>query len=125
MYIHVIGLAYVVYALNLMWVASQLVHPRLRVLNPLTIVVILVVGIEFVDFLLRHNPLVGFRHYILLLVHALAFMGASFLHYGEEDEIERMRLRTTALVSVAGLVLGVGIALLQDTQNPLNQLFHW
>lgn len=125
MYIHVIGLAYIAYALNLMWVVGQLIHPRLRVVNPLTIVVALVVGTEFIDFLLTHNPLVGFRHYVLLLVNGLAILSACTLLYDEHNEYDSRRLKTTVLIGVAGLAMGIAIAVFQDQKNPLTQLFHW
>lgn len=117
MYIHVIGLAYILYAFNLMYVLGNLVHPRLKVTNPVTLAAVFL-SIAFVKFLLLHNPLAGFRDYTLLVVHLLACLAVAFIGYDEQDENKVGKLKTTFLIGLCGLALGVAIAWVQLKHSP-------
>ena len=116
MYIHVIGLAYILYAFNLMYVLGTLVHPQLKVANPLTLVAALL-GIAFVRFLLIQNPF-GYRDYTLLVVHLLACFAVAFIAHQEEDEEKSLKLKAPFLIGLGGLALGVAIAWVQMKHVP-------
>jgi hypothetical protein len=123
MFIHLIGFAYIVYAFGLIYVIQHLLNPKLRRISILSFAGLIIVGLEFMNFLLLHNPLSAFSHYFLILVHTCALAGVFELHAREQDPKEQRALTKTFTIGICSVVLGFGIAIIQ-VWYPADKLIH-
>lgn len=125
MYIHIIGLCYILYAFDLMFVIQALANPKLRTLSIFSLFPMVYIAIEFVTFLLQSNPLAEFRHILILVVHTFAIASVGVLMRGEDDPEVVGKLKWSMVVGVFGLLLGIGIGYVQLNHPPEAPLIYW
>ena len=125
MYIHIIGLCYILYAFDLMFLIQTLANPKLRTLSIFSLFPMVYVAIEFVTFLLQSNPLAEFRYILILVVHTFAIVSVGVLMRGEEDPEVAGKLRCSMIVGLFGLLLGIGIGYVQLNYPPEAPLIYW
>ena len=123
MFIHLIGFAYILYAVGFIYVIQHLLNPKLRRISILSVAALIIVGLEFMDFLLLNNPLSAFSQYFLILVHTCAVCGIFELHAKEQDLKEKRALTKTFTIGMCSVALGFGIAIIQ-VWYPADKLIH-
>ena len=125
MYIHIIGLCYILYAFDLMFVIQTLANPKLRTLSIFSLFPMVYITIEFVTFLLQSNPLAEFRYILILVVHTFAIASVGVLMRGEDDPEVVGKLKWSMVVGIFGLLLGIGIGYVQLNHPPEAPLIYW
>jgi hypothetical protein len=125
MYIHIIGLCYILYAFDLMLFIQTLANPKLRTLSIFSLFPVVYIAIEFVTLLLQSNPLAELRYILILVVHTFAIASVGLLMRKEDDPEVVGKLSWSMVVGIFGLILGIGIGYVQLNHPPEAPLIYW